>query len=205
MKKKNNILIVDLNNFARYPTLAIAYLIAPLRKAKFHVDLLSPLAFGANSFERESHETYWEHIKRRIYFSTHPIMTKVHDRLRDIVAKKMSQPQAITINAISEYIEVSSVDIILLSAYLNHYPSVKAIAELAKEKGIPVLLGGPAFNNEKVVQEWIGLKGVTAIFGGEAEMVITDVVDAIINNKSLENFDGLFTTNKLHDQDKERL
>lgn len=191
--KKHNILIVDLNNFARYPTLAIAYLIEPLRRAGFHVDLLSPLSFGAATAEREAHETWLKHVKRRVYFSTHPMMLKLHDRLRAFYAKQTSKPQSVTINAVTDYLAEKPVDIILLSAYLNHYPSVKLIAEIAQQVGIPVLLGGPAFNNEKVVKEWVDLSGVTAIFGGEAELVVTELVDAIVENKNLEQFEGLFS------------
>ena len=191
--KKHNILIVDLNNFARYPTLAIAYLVAPLRQAGFHVDLLSPLSFGAATTEREAQENTIEHIKRRVYFSTHPIMVKIHDKLRALYAKRTSRPQPITIDAVNQHIKESPVDIILLSAYLNHYPSVKALANLAQQADIPLLLGGPAFNNEKVVNKWINLEGVSAIFGGEADFVITHLVDAIIEKKDLSQFSGTFT------------
>ena len=191
--KKHNILIVDLNNFARYPTLAIGYLIEPLRRAGFHVSLLSPLSFGAKTAEREAQETWQEHIKRRVYFSTQPIMLKLHDKLRALYAKKMAKPQSVTTNAVTEFLAENPVDIILLSAYLNHYPSVKVIAELAQKAGIPVLLGGPAFNNEKVVKEWIDIKGVTAIFGGEAELLVADLVETIIAKGDLSQFDGLFS------------
>jgi hypothetical protein len=35
-------LLVDLNNFGRYPTLAIGYLVASLRAADYDVEVLSP-------------------------------------------------------------------------------------------------------------------------------------------------------------------
>lgn len=56
-----NVLIVDLNNFARYPSLAIAYLVAPLRTAGFKVDVLSPLLIGAPAATHEIPETKVEH------------------------------------------------------------------------------------------------------------------------------------------------
>jgi len=189
--KNKNLLIIDLNNFARYPTLAIGYLIKPLRTAGFHVDLLSPLSLGAPTMEREAQGTIQEHIKRRVYFSTHPIMLKLHDTLRRWYTQQQSRPQEVTIQAVAEHIAKHSVDIIMLSAYLNHYPSVKAIAKLAQQKRIPVLLGGPAFNGEKVVKEWINLSGITAIFSGEADLMIGELVNAIIENKSLHGFPGL--------------
>ena len=39
-------LLVDLNNYARFPTLAIGYLVAALRREGIEVEVLSPLAYG---------------------------------------------------------------------------------------------------------------------------------------------------------------
>ena len=60
MKK---ITVIDLNNFAYYPTLAIGYLIAALRKSDFDVKLLSPLNKGIAAPKRERIENithYWK-------------------------------------------------------------------------------------------------------------------------------------------------
>lgn len=195
---KSRILFVDLNNFARYPTLAIGTLIAPLRESGYPVDLLSPLSFGAPTTERESQENWREHLKRRVYFSTHPIMLKLHDRLRRLYASHSARPHPKTIEAVKQYFEKQSVDIILLSAYLSHYPSVKVIAKLAQKAGIPVLLGGPAFSNQAVIDEWIHLQGITAIFAGEADLVIVDLVEAILEKQNLDTFSGLFVRDSIH-------
>jgi radical SAM superfamily enzyme YgiQ (UPF0313 family) len=190
--QNSHVLFIDLNNFARYPTLAIAYLIAPLRQAGFQVDLLSPLSFNAPTVERESKETWQEHIKRRVYFSTHSIMLKLHNRLRAFYAQQSARPHAATIAAIEEKLQQKSVHIILLSAYLSHYPTVKIIAKLAQQAEIPVLLGGPAFNDKQVVQQWIDLQGITGIFAGEADLLIADLVTAMIQQQDLTPFAGLF-------------
>ena len=47
------VLIVDLNNFARYPSIAIGYLAAVLRSSNFHVDVLAPLSTGLTGSTRE--------------------------------------------------------------------------------------------------------------------------------------------------------
>ena len=202
--KNYNILFVDLNNFARYPTLAIAYLIAPLRQVGFHVDLLSPLSFGAATMEREARENWREQLKRRLYFSTHPIMLKLHETLRKIYAKHTAKPHIKTLSAIEAQLKNNAVDIILLSAYLNHYPTVKMIAQLAKKAGIPVLLGGPAFNQPPVVKEWIDLEGITAIFGGEADLIVADLVTAILEKKPLAGFEGVFIRENIETQSAAR-
>ena len=186
------ILIVDLNNFARYPTLAIGYLIAPLRKAGFHVDLLSPLNIGAPPVEREKEENWREHLKRRVNFATHPVMQKLHEPLRKAHLQWQTAPHKPTLKAVSEWLDKNEPDIILLSAYLDHYPVVKEIAARARLQDIPVLLGGPAFSSEKTIAEWQDMDGVTAIFAGEADLAIVDLVRDAVQRKDLAVRQGIF-------------
>lgn len=188
----SNVMIVDLNNFARYPTLAIAYLVAPLREAGFQVDVLSPLTIGAPPMTHEKEETWQENVVRRLNFGTHPVMQKLHEPLRKVYARQQSTAHEPTLEAVPRRIERDQPDVILLSAYLNHYPVVKEIALCAQRHGIPVLLGGPAFSNPATVDEWIDLRGVTAIFAGEADMIIADLVADAIAGEDLTDRDGLF-------------
>jgi hypothetical protein len=44
--ERPRVVLVDLNNFARHPTLAVGLLAAILRRDGFTVDVLSPLAHG---------------------------------------------------------------------------------------------------------------------------------------------------------------
>ena len=48
------VLLVDLNQFARFPTLAIGYLVASLRRAGVNVEVLSALNHGVPGKEREN-------------------------------------------------------------------------------------------------------------------------------------------------------
>ncbi|MFV1985574.1 MAG: hypothetical protein ACC657_18640, partial [Thiohalomonadales bacterium] len=50
---EHSVLLVDLNNFARYPTLSIGYLAAILREASFQVSVFSPLMVGVHGTTRE--------------------------------------------------------------------------------------------------------------------------------------------------------
>ena len=190
------ILIVDLNNFARYPTLAIGSLVAPLRNANFDVKVLSPLTVGARPIEREKKENWSEHVKRRINFATHPVMQKLHEPLRKTHSRWQSSPHKPTMNMVADWLSENSPDIILLSAYLDHYPSVKEIASLGQQQGIPVLLGGPAFSTEETVKQWLGLEGVVGIFAGEADVVIPDLVRTAIQGKDLGNIPGMFVKHR---------
>ena len=186
-------LIVDLNNYARYPTLAIGYLIAPLRASGVTVDVLSPLAVGAPPIQHEKEENWREHLVRSINFATHPVMQALHEPLRSIHARWGSHPDQATLAAVSDRLSLNKPDVILLSAYLNHYPAVREVALLAKAQGIPVLLGGPAFSLSETIEEWIDLEGVTAIFAGEADRVICDLVASAIEGRDLAGQTGVWT------------
>lgn len=186
------ILMVDLNNFARYPTLAIAYLATPLRQSGFEVEVLSPLNYGVKAAYREGAESWKEHLKRRIYYANNPVMQYLNEPLRKLYAQyKVGDHQPI-VEAVQQQLDKSPADIVLISAYLNHYPAVKAIASLTQKKNIPLLLGGPAFSTQTVINEWLDLQGVSAIFAGEADLVIADLVCNALENK-LENQAGVFT------------
>jgi radical SAM superfamily enzyme YgiQ (UPF0313 family) len=188
----SRVLIVDLNNFARYPTLAIAYLVTPLRAAGFTVDVLSPLNIGAPPATHEKAENWQEHLLRRVNHATHPVMQSLHEHLRKAHERWQARPHKPTLSAVEQQLKETRPDIILLSAYLNHYPAVRAIAARAKAMNIPVLLGGPAFTSQQTIDEWIDLKGVSAIFAGEADTVICDLVADTIAGTAPAARAGLF-------------
>ena len=53
------VLLVDFNNFSRYPTVAIGYLAAVLRQSGHEVSVFSPFAVGLKGVVREPRETSW--------------------------------------------------------------------------------------------------------------------------------------------------
>jgi hypothetical protein len=52
-------LVIDLNNFSRYPTLPVGLLVAVLRSSGIEVDVLSPLARGVQGYPRLTRATPW--------------------------------------------------------------------------------------------------------------------------------------------------
>lgn len=194
------VLIVDLNNFSRYPTMAIGYLTATLRKHGLEVDVLSPLNHGVKPFVREKRATQLEHIKNRIYFSGHPLIQHTREFLRTTALSLGNGSASRQIAELTkEQIDSNSYDIVLLSAYLNHRESVELIADYAHKNNLPVLLGGPAFNLSNVSEEWLKIEGITAIYGGEADISVHEVTETVIrglhNKKALP---GLFTRNRIN-------
>src|SRR4051812_6196526 len=65
-------LIIDLNNFSTFPTLAVGILVAALRNAGFQATVMCPLAYGVIAAERERRETSIYQIARRIHHTTWP-------------------------------------------------------------------------------------------------------------------------------------
>ena len=183
-------LLVDLNNFARYPTLSIGYLVPGLRAASIDVEVLCPLNHGVHPPVREQPETLAAHIERRINLSSHPVMTRLHETLR---AGRVAWKQRPNKRVLEETIRAldRGCDVLLLSAYLDHYPSVRALAAVARERGIPVLLGGPMFNLPEVAEDWVQIPGLTAVIGAEVDLTIGDMVHSVLEGDDLAQYPGV--------------
>ena len=189
-------LIIDLNNYARYPTLAIGYLVAALRSGGFDVEVMTPLSLGVPATERERPETAWDHLQKRIYFSTHPLMLRWHELLRERRAKWIGRPHPILMQELERKLAEGGVDVILMSAYMDHRPTVVAVAALAKEHGVPVVLGGPVFNLPGVAGEWLEIPGLTAVVGGEVDLSLPAIVRDVLDGRDLTKHPGVFLPGK---------
>lgn len=194
------VLLVDLNNYARYPTLAIGYLVAALRREGIGVEVLSPMQYGVPAFQREPRETGWDQVRRRLYFSSHPVLPGLQDHLRALHARMTTRPHPRTIEAARNAMDGPGagamdgrgIDALLLSAYIDHRPTVEALAALAAERRVPVLLGGPVFNIPEVTRDWLGIRGLTAAVGAEVDLILPDIVKAMVAGEDLTRFPGVF-------------
>ena len=185
-----NTLFVDLNNFASFPTLAVGILVASLRNAGHRVDLLVPLAYDVPASSREKPDRLVHHLMRRVHLSTAPGTAALIDRLRGLYHWRNRRPHRVVIREVSRALDQRP-DVLLLSAYLQHHATVRVLCRLAKKRGIPVLLGGPAFNLKRTADEWRSIDGLTAIYGGEADVVMPDLVSAIVEGGDLLSFPGI--------------
>ena len=82
-------------------------------------------------------------------------------------------------------------DIVLLSAYFQHFNSVKEIGERALRRKIPVLLGGAMFNNSEAAAVWRTIPGLAAVVGAESDLDVSALVEAVCQGESLLRFPGL--------------
>lgn len=182
--------IVDLNNFASFPTLAIGLLVAALRDQGHQVDVLSPLAHDVPATQRERRETLLDHVKRRIHLSDWPPFLGVRNFLRRLETARVERAHPIVLREIRKAL-AKAPDGILISAYLQHFNSVAAIAKLAQEKTVPVILGGPMFNLPEVAEDWRKIPGVSIVVGAEVDRDLPALISALCRKSDLLAFPGV--------------
>lgn len=182
--------LIDLNNFATFPTLAIGLLVAGLRNGGFEVDVLSPLAHDVPAAERERREWRPDHWQRQLRLSTQPWIRHTREGSRRLRQWWSCRPHRRVLHETAKLL-ASKPDVLLLSAYLQHYHTVREIARLAARQGVPVLLGGPVFNHAGTSEAWRSLPGLTALVGAESEMTITELAATAIRGGDLLQFPGV--------------
>lgn len=187
---KCSALLIDLNNFSTFPTLAIGILVATLRNAGHDVRLLVPLAYDVPASERERIERFFDHIMRRVHLSTWAPIRRLRDLIRGVRYWWLRRPHPTVLREVEKALRTKP-DVVLLSAYLQHHATVVEIAKRAEKAGIPVLLGGPAFNLKGVTEAWRTIPGLTAIFGGEADMLAPELIEAVTSGQDLLRFEGV--------------
>ena len=102
----------------------------------------------------------------------------------------MERPHPIVLREVERALERNP-DIVLLSAYFQHFNSVKEIGKRALKKKIPVLLGGAMFNNSDAAAVWRTVPGLSAVVGAELDLEISALVEAVCNGEKLARFSGL--------------
>lgn len=187
---RREILIVDLNNFARFPTLAIGLLVAALRARGHRVRVLCPLEHDVAAAERERQETLLDHLQRRIHLADWPPFLGLRDALRGLYFRRRDAPSPVVLREVRNAL-TNRPDIVLLSAYLQHFETVRAIGAIAGTRGIPVLLGGPMFNIPDVATAWRAVPGVSAVVGAEADLAVPAMVEALCEGGDLRQFAGI--------------
>lgn len=172
-------LLVDLNNFARYPTLAVGALVAVLRRDGIEVDVLSPLALGVPGVPREPQARPFGRLD---HFARHASAHAASPMLRSARARAaalrhpLARGSGRRVLAQLERALERRYDAVLVSTYLLYRDAVARIAVRCARAGIPVAVGGAYFAQPEVVDAWRSLPGVTAVFGGEGEPVVTRLV-----------------------------
>lgn len=190
MKK---ITVIDLNNFSYYPTLAIGYLISYLRESGHETSLLSPLNQGVKSKQRERIENITHYWKSLVLNSDKPVVSKLMTTAKKIpfVYNRYLKKEKVY-DLLKDSIDLNS-DLILVSTYFENFYVCKKIGELLASHNIPMIIGGPGFNNISVAQEWLTLKGVNAIVGSEIDNFLADLINDFLAKKDISSYPGVYS------------
>lgn len=192
-------LIVDLNNFAMYPTASIGLIAAICRRAGQDVSVFSPLFIGIGGITREKPVSSLSLFKDRLNVWSAQTRFRAVRRARSWVGlnlrSQLSRSNRAVLRAFVQTVDRTQPKIVLISAYLMHRDLVEQIASVCAEREIPVLLGGPYFAQPLVNQEWVNIRGVTALAAGEVEMQIPEIVELLLRGEDPTVVPGMLTSN----------
>jgi anaerobic magnesium-protoporphyrin IX monomethyl ester cyclase len=118
-------------------------------------------------------------------------MVRTHELGRAWRSRWLARPQPRVIEETSRALDERRPDVLLMSAYVDHYPSVRVLAALAAKRNVPVLLGGPVFNIPEIAREWLDIPGLTALVGGEMDLTLPALVADVVEGNDLTQHHGV--------------
>lgn len=187
-------LVIDLNNFSRYPTLPVGLIVAVLRQHGIEVDVLSPLARGVQGYPRLSRAKPFGLLFDRLGYWSAITRSEWVRRLRRRVARALQPVAPEHRDAVLTYArEMLSrrPDVVLISAYTMHEDTCAALAQLCQDHRVPVLVGGNYFVAGEIVERWLRFDGVSAVFGGEPEIVLPNLISDLVAGRDLRRYAGV--------------
>ena len=193
--------IVDLNNFASYPTISVGLLVAVLRQSGIEVEVFSPLSVGVKGVKREAPVPAYGLLLDRVGYRTavakNRLVTSIRQQIASRGRSELVRQSGSVAKRLSEQLDASQPDAVLISTYLMYWPLCKSIAALCEARGIPVLIGGQYFVDPNVIAEWVKIEGVSGIVGGEVENELPEIVRALVAREPLDRFAGVHTRNDI--------
>ncbi|MEZ4414352.1 MAG: radical SAM protein [Gemmatimonadota bacterium] len=195
--RRLRVLIVDLNNFALYPSIAIGYLTAVLRQGGFETELLAPLARGITGVAREPRPPWWgvwdKTFRWRTGVTRSRLIRAVRARYTAYSASKLARARHELVAELERRLD-DGFDAVLVSTYLMYRPHCVEIGKVCERRGVPMILGGPYFAARDVAREWIDLPGLSALVGGEVEPHLCEIVRAAVAREPMAHIPGVWQT-----------
>ncbi|HMT92434.1 hypothetical protein [uncultured Thiothrix sp.] len=112
-----------------------------------------------------------------------------------VAEEKKQNPSQTNLNLtnIPKYLESTQPALILIPSYLNHYVAIQKLAHCVADLGLPLILGGGCLTtcSTEDLPLWLSLKGVTAVFVGEADWVIAELVATVLGKQDLSVWPGV--------------
>ncbi len=188
------VLVVDLNNFSRYPTMSVGLIAGILRGAGIGVDVLSPFALGIEGYPRTVRPPAWGLAGQALRFWSATTRSRLVRQARAAALRSVRPPREanheVILRGVEERLEVGA-EVVLISAYTMYFEVSRKICALAQRYGRPVLVGGNAFCEPEIVGRWLGIPGLSAVFGGEPEPVLVDLVVGLAAGRDVSQMSGV--------------
>lgn len=199
MITQDRVLLVDLNNFARYPSLSIGYLVSVLRQAGVSVNVFAPLMVGVHGVTREARPHRFSLLAAKL---NHYVATSGSTRIRDwrnrLAARRLSDVTAhegVVIAGFEAALVRARPHAVMISAYLMYRCVCERMCAICKEQHIPVLIGGPYFAQPEVIADWVRIPGLSALAAGEVELQLPAILKTIRDGVDASSHDGIVVTN----------
>ena len=197
MTKPLRVLLVDLNNFARFPTIPVGLITAILRQRGHAVSVFSPLTVGVKGFARAGRANRLSRFDQMLRFITamtaNSRISAMRGRLAQWSRPDGDGPARVMTAEFSRRLRTERPDIVLVSAYTMYIETAAAFGAACAAEGIPLVVGGSYFNEPAIANEWIGLPGVTAVVAGEIEPFLNQLVDTAVSGGDLSEIPGVWT------------
>jgi anaerobic magnesium-protoporphyrin IX monomethyl ester cyclase len=179
----HKVLLVDLNNFARYPSLPIGYLAAVLRRSGAMVSVFAPLMVGVRGVSREPRAHRFSLLGAKLNYRAATSGNELIRRWRDRWAlqrrSEISSHRKQVVAAFRQRLNDERPDIVLVSTYLMYRDVCEALCALCEEAGVRIVVGGPYFTQPEVIADWIGMRGLSALVAGEVELQLPAILDTL--------------------------
>ena len=189
------VLVIDLNNFSRYPTLSVGYLTSVLRKNEIEVDILSPFAKGVAGYPRltqaRRRELYLNFLKHWTAVTPSKLVKRIRKFIQQALHPGGSEDKKVILEYLQELL-LKKPDVVLISAYTMYYDITCEISKLCQQDGIPVVIGGSAFVYQEIAALWHDIPGVTAVYAGEPETQLIPLIADVIKGNELNVYPGVY-------------
>lgn len=195
-------LLIDLNNFSRYPTLSVGYIAAILRTHEIDVEVLSPFSFGVHGFPRQVREQPWLRFRQFLGHWTAVTSLKPVNLIRAQLKQHRQAISAGEVALILDAVETAlshQPDVVLISAYTMYVDVCADIGLRCHARDIPVIVGGNSFVIPEIAELWSNLSGITAVFSGEPEQVLCELVQRACRGEDVADVAGVFAREKMND------
>jgi len=189
------VLLVDLNNFARYPTLPIGYLASVLRGAGARVDVFAPLMVGVKGVTREARPHRLSLLAAKLNYraatSGNDLVRRWRDRWATRLRSDINSHEQEVIEGFRRRLREDAPHIVLVSTYLMYRGLCEALCTLCAAEGVPVIVGGPYFAQPEVIADWVRIPGLSALVAGEVELQLPAIIDTLLTGGDVAAHEGV--------------